>query len=179
MAYVTTIEPETATGELAHLYAEISSQRHHVSNVFQLQSLDPMALRANFALYMSSMFGGGGLSQVEREAIAVAVSSANECTYCLHHHSNSLLRAGGSEELLDALQVGAEPDLEGHRLQRLIYFARKLTLLPGSMSRRDNDDLRAVGFTDLDILQAAQITAYYNYINRLANGLGVELEPEN
>lgn len=87
-------------------------------------------------------------------------------------------QAGGTEDLIDAITEGADPDGEPQRLRQLLYFARKLTLLPNSMSRRDTDDLRAAGLSDLEILQTVQVTAYYNYVNRTANALGVELEQD-
>jgi uncharacterized peroxidase-related enzyme len=127
-------------------------------------------------LYFAATHSEGGLSRLEREAIAVAVSAANECAYCLHHHSEALRAAGGSADLVECLTEGDLPDDQPKRLQRLVYFARKLTLLPNSMKRQDAEDLRVCGLSDFEILQAAQIAAFYNSANRLANALGAEIE---
>lgn len=59
----------------------------------------------------------------------------------------------------------------------MLAYAEKLTRTPGAMERRDVEELRAVGFSDADILHIAEVTAYYAYVNRIADGLGVELEP--
>jgi uncharacterized peroxidase-related enzyme len=58
----------------------------------------------------------------------------------------------------------------------MLSYAVKLTLEPWHMERADIDTLRRVGFTDADILDINQVTSYYAYVNRLADGLGVELE---
>ncbi len=62
--------------------------------------------------------------------------------------------------------------------QAMLRFAVKLTQDPGAMSPGDVDELRSHGFDDTDILHINQVTAYFNFINRMADGLGVELEPE-
>lgn len=60
----------------------------------------------------------------------------------------------------------------------LCDYAMKLTRTPGAMSEADVDALRSRGFDDRAVHDAAQVTAYFNYINRVAEGLGVDLEPE-
>jgi alkylhydroperoxidase family enzyme len=89
-----------------------------------------------------------------------------------------LRRAGASEDLIAAIREGEEPESVPGRLRSLLYFARKITLLPNSLSRRDVEDLRAVGLTDFEILHAVQIAAYYNLATRLAMALGVDIEPD-
>ena len=61
----------------------------------------------------------------------------------------------------------------------MIRFAVKLTREPGAMTRSDVDALRIVGFTDRDVLDIVEVTAYYAYANRIADGLGIDLEPWN
>jgi uncharacterized peroxidase-related enzyme len=59
----------------------------------------------------------------------------------------------------------------------LLDFAQKLTLEPRGMSSRDVEKLRANGFTDVDVVDAVQLIAYFNYVNRVLDGLGAEPEP--
>lgn len=61
----------------------------------------------------------------------------------------------------------------------MLDYAAKLTLTPAEMRRTDVDALRSAGFSDRDVLDINQITAYYAYVNRVADGLGVELEDES
>lgn len=58
----------------------------------------------------------------------------------------------------------------------MLAYARKLTLTPAEVTEKDVDQLRRVGFKDPDIHDIAAVAAYYNFVNRIASGLGVELE---
>jgi uncharacterized protein YciW len=58
----------------------------------------------------------------------------------------------------------------------MLDYAVKLTLTPAAVGEADVEELRSMGFTDRAVLDICQVTAYYNYVNRLADGLGVELE---
>jgi len=178
MPFIRTIPPDEAEGKLRELYEEIRRKRGRVANFYTLLSLDPDALAAVRDQYFAAMYSERGLTRLEREAIAVAVSAANECLHCLHHHADALRAAGGSDDLIECLTEGDLPDDQPKRLQRLVYFSRKLTLLPNSMKRQDVDDLRVCGLSDLEILQAVEITAFYNSANRLANALGAEIEKD-
>lgn len=178
MSYINQINPEASSGDLARLYAEIAKRRGRVANFYKLLSLDDELAAANRDMYWASMLTIKGLSKLEREAMAAAVSISNECAYCMVHHVEALRKAGGSENLIERLEAGEEPEDQPERVVRLVYYARKLTLLPGSAGKQDIEDLREVGLTDYEIMQAVQIIGYYNYANRLANGLGVELEDE-
>ena len=60
----------------------------------------------------------------------------------------------------------------------MLRYALKLTRTPQEMRREDIDLLRAAGFADEDVLAIAEVTGYYAYVNRIADGLGVELEPD-
>lgn len=82
----------------------------------------------------------------------------------------------------DALAAAVKADYRGAKLSKadraLCDFAAKLTVEPWSMSKADCDGLRAAGFTDRAIVDAVEVIGYFNYINRVADGLGVDLEPE-
>jgi uncharacterized peroxidase-related enzyme len=59
----------------------------------------------------------------------------------------------------------------------MLDYAEKLTRTPAAVRREDVEALRRVGFSDADVLHIAEVTAYYAFVNRIADGLGVELEP--
>jgi uncharacterized peroxidase-related enzyme len=82
----------------------------------------------------------------------------------------------------DALAARVEADwmtagLDARRTAMLAYAA-KLTRTPGTMARTDVEALRDAGFADADVLAIAEVVGYYAYVNRIADGLGVEPEPE-
>lgn len=176
MPFITTIPPESAQGELEDLYGELSHARGKIANILQVHSLRPRALRAHMALYMDVMFAAGGLSRREREFVAVVVSQANQCDYCVAHHAEALSRYVTDHEFLEALDRGEIPAESTPRERALAAFARKLTRAPGSSSAGDVESLRAVGLADA-VLLANLVVAYFNFVNRIALGLGVEATP--
>ena len=97
----------------------------------------------------------------------------------MHHHRRGLRRLLKDDDLAD--RVGANWRTAGlePRREAMLAYAEKLTVDPGAMEKGDVDALREAGFGDRDILEIAEVTAYYAYANRVADGLGVELEPWN
>jgi alkylhydroperoxidase family enzyme len=81
VAYIETIGPGDADGELKRLYDEATRRAGRVYGILRLQSLNPPVLAASIELYKAVMFGPSPLSRAEREAIAVTVSRANDCFY--------------------------------------------------------------------------------------------------
>ncbi len=92
------------------------------------------------------------------------------------HHRRGLRRLLRNDNLLAAIESDwRSADLSIQR-QAMLDYAIKLTLSPGAMVRTDLDSLREAGLSDRDILDIVEVTAYYAYANRIADGLGVELE---
>lgn len=92
------------------------------------------------------------------------------------HHGAALTAESGQAALTEAVASGQIHDLPGH-LSILLRYALKLTLAPWAMEEQDLAPMRAAGLSDRDIVDANQVVAYFNYLNRVADGLGVELEP--
>ena len=174
MSWIDEIDVGEADGKLKAMYAELIKQRGKISNILSVHSLNPEALGNHLDLYMTLMFGKSGLSRLEREAIGVVVSAANECEYCVHHHAEALRHYLDDEETLDLLMTadGLE-DLEP-RLSNIVRHADKLTSAPSAMTESDLGELRAVGLSDKDILDLTLIVGYFNFVNRIALGLGVD-----
>jgi uncharacterized peroxidase-related enzyme len=91
------------------------------------------------------------------------------------HHSAALAAEGGDAALTEAVVSADHQKLPG-RLRALCDYALKLTLTPHQMQAADVDALRDEGLSDRDVVDANQVVAYFNYVNRTADGLGVELE---
>lgn len=81
MAWIKTIEPEEATGELKEEYDKAVRRAGKVFNILKVQSLNPAALKASIQLYLATMYGPSGLSRAEREMLGTVVSWANDCFY--------------------------------------------------------------------------------------------------
>jgi uncharacterized peroxidase-related enzyme len=173
MSWIEEIEVDEADGTLAEMYAELSKRRGKISNILKVHSLNPQAMSDHLDLYMTLMFGKSGLSRPEREAIAVVVSAANECEYCVNHHTEALRHYIEDEETLNMLATADGLETLEPRLSNIVRHAERLTVAPAAMTESDLEELRAVGLDDKDILDLTLIVGYFNFVNRIAVGLGV------
>jgi len=178
MSWIEEIEVSEADGKLAEMYAQLLKQRGKVSNILKVHSLNPAAMDDHLDLYVTLMFGKSGLSRLEREAIAVVVSASNECAYCVNHHAESLRQYIDSEETLNLLMTADGLETLEPRLSNIVRHAEKLTDAPGAMTEIDLGELRAEGLSDKDILDLTLIVGYFNFVNRIALGLGVEFSED-
>ena len=173
MSWIDEIDVDEAEGRLAETYAALVRQRGKVSNILKVHSLNPEALGNHLDLYMTLMFGKSGLSREEREAVAVVVSAANDCEYCVAHHMGSLQHYIDDEDTLTRLKTADGLETLEPRLSNIVRHAEKLTNAPVAMTESDLGELRAVGLSDKDILDLTLIVGYFNFVNRVALGLGV------
>jgi uncharacterized peroxidase-related enzyme len=178
MSWIEEIDVSEADGQLAEMYAQLLKQRGKVSNILKVHSLNPAAMDDHLDLYMTLMFGKSGLSRLEREAIAVVVSASNECAYGVNHHAESLRQYIDDEETLSLLMSADGLETLEPRLSNIVRHAEKLTDAPGAMTESDLGELRAEGLSDKDILDLTLIVGYFNFVNRIALGLGVEFSED-
>lgn len=177
MAYIATIDPRDAEGELRDLYDRVGNPDGTVDEVMKVHSLNPESLRTHFELYISACHKPSPLSRTEREIVASVVSRANGCDYCLIHHSAGLdrLLKGERPALMEQIRTGDHSRLTA-RERAMAVYAEKLARTPGAMTGADTDALRTAGLTDREVLDLAQVIAYFAYANRIVLGLGCELE---
>ena len=94
----------------------------------------------------------------------------------MHHHLRGLRRLLQDDALLDAVEADwRRADLSPRR-KAVLAYVEKLTTAPWTVERADIHDLRGAGLSDRDVLEVAEVAGYYAYVNRIADGLGVELE---
>ena len=95
----------------------------------------------------------------------------------MKHHRRGLRRLLKDDKLVDQIASDyRDADLSSKQM-RMLDYARKLTETPSLMTPADVDQLREVGFSDEDILAICEVVSYYAYVNRIADGLGVQVEP--
>jgi uncharacterized peroxidase-related enzyme len=92
------------------------------------------------------------------------------------HHRRGLRRLLRDDELADSIETDWRSATISEKRKTMLTFAVKLTRAPAEMTEADVDALRSQGFGDLDILHITEVTAYYAYANRIADGLGIPLE---
>lgn len=177
MAWIRTVEVEDAGPELREVYTRIKGARGKLSNIMQVQSLHPAAMAAHLDLYMAVMFGRSGITRAERELIAVVVSATNGCLYCVAHHAAALQVYWKDEERVRrAAEDFRSADLPP-RAEVMCEYAAALTRDPAAVGEARVRALRDVGLADDDILVVNLVASYFNFVNRIAEGLGVELAP--
>ncbi|MCH9685158.1 MAG: peroxidase-related enzyme [Deltaproteobacteria bacterium] len=176
MAWIGTIEPKDATGALATLYEAIGSARQGVAEIHRVQSLNPRAMRAHLDLYKAVLFANSPLPRIARERIAVVVSAANECPYCISHHAEALAQLGDDPQIHEALARGEVPEAVGPQQAALLRWAHRSTVAPAEVTEGDIALVRAQGWDDRCILDASLVIAYFNFVNRLVLTLGVHIE---
>lgn len=178
MAWIRVIEEASAEGKLKEYYEEIKKARGKIANIMKVHSLQPDAMKAHLNLYRTIMFGSSGLSRRQRELLATVISALNGCAYCVRHHSEALRSYVQDKSLIAQMQQDyTRAPLEA-KDRAMLDYASKLTRNPGSMNHQDVEKLRQAEFSDEEILTINLITSYFNFVNRVAEGLGVEFTEE-
>lgn len=177
MGWISEIPDHEARGPLREIRDAIKAQRGKVARILGVHSLDPGSLKHHLDLYMHLMFTPGPLSRREREAIAVTVSAANGCAYCVAHHMEALQRQEKDEAVLGKVRE-APGQLAHPRLRTILLYSHKLTAAPSTMDESQVVALRSAGLTDQEVLRINLITAYFNFVNRIALGLGVTADAQ-
>jgi uncharacterized peroxidase-related enzyme len=142
-----------------------------VPNVLKAYSFDAAKLRAFVNQYNELMLGDSGLSKLEREMLAVVVSSANRCFYCLTAHGAAVRQLSGDPELGEMLVMNWRTAPLPRRQRALLAFAHKLTLAPAEVGAKERATLRRAGYSERDIWDAASVVGFFNFTNRLATAV--------
>ena len=140
-----------------------------VPNVLKAYAFDMAKLEAFVPMYNDLMLAPSGLSKVEREMIAVAVSSQNHCYYCVVAHGAAVRALSENAELGEQIAINYRAAALDERQRAMLDFAVKLTTTPSAMEEDDRARLRAVGFSDRDIWDISAVAAFFNMSNRLAS----------
>lgn len=161
-------DPATLDEDLRVIWAKCMDKLGFVPNVYSTYSLKPQRLRNFMAMFGEVMFAESALSKLEREMIAVVVSSANRCYYCLVAHGAEVRRLSGDPELGEMMAFNYRVAALDARQRAMLDYAWKLTTTPWLIEEADREALRAVGFGNPDIFDLAETVGFYNLSNRMA-----------
>jgi uncharacterized peroxidase-related enzyme len=140
-----------------------------VPNVLAAYAFDNAKLEPFVAMYNDLMLAPSGLSKLEREMIAVAVSSHNKCYYCLVAHGAAVRALSGDPLLGEQIAMNYRAARLEPRQRAMLDFAAKLTAEPWRVEEEDRAALRAAGFSDRDIWDIAAVAGFFNMSNRVAS----------
>jgi len=185
MPHIATISYDDATGKLRRLYDRIKAPGNNVDNVMMVHSLRPHTMQGHMSLYKSVLHHSDNtLPKWFLETLGVWVSVLNRCGYCVDHHFAGLRRLLGDNARADAIKMAMDtgnldtaPLTEAQKLA--MVYASRLTRCPAEVSTRMIAGLRDSGFTDAEILEINQVTAYFCYANRTVLGLGVTTDGDH
>jgi len=149
-----------------------------VPNVLRAYAFDIDKLDAFTGLYNNVMLAQSGLSKLDREMIAVVVSSINRCWYCQVAHGAAVRELSGDPALGEAMVMNYRVAKLDERQRAMLDFAAKVTTDSAAIGESDRDALRAVGFDDRDIFDIANVVGLFNMSNRVASAVGMEPNPE-
>ncbi|MFK7857795.1 MAG: carboxymuconolactone decarboxylase family protein [Granulosicoccus sp.] len=180
-AWIYMIGDTEADAHLRKLLDEARTPHGTVDNVMRVHSLRPATMQGHVALYRAALHNDANtLPAWLQETLSSYVSILNDCHYSLANHWANARHLMDDEAKADAieraLKSGELEEVFSGRELALLNYTRKLTCEPQAMVEADIQSLRREGLDDGQILEANQIVAYFNYVNRLLNGLGVSTD---
>lgn len=163
------------TPAMAAYFQKCRDKIGYVPNVLNAYAHDMAKLEAFAAFYNDLMLAPSGLSKLEREMIAVAVSSENKCFYCLAAHGAAVRQLGGDPVLGELLVMNYRVADLPSRQRAMLDFAVKITRSSYAIGEADRQALRDEGFTERDIWDIAAVASFFNMSNRMASA--VDMRP--
>ncbi len=163
------LAPEKLSPEMAAYFAKCEEKLGFVPNVLKAYAFDMKKLSAFVAMYNDLMLAPSGLSKLEREMIAVAVSAHNRCYYCLVAHGAAVRQLSSDPALGDLMAMNYRAARLSPRERGMLDFAVKLTAEPWRIEEEDREELRRLGFTDRDVWDIAAVASFFNMSNRVAS----------
>ena len=149
-----------------------------IPNVLKAYAFDIEKLNAFTGMYNDLMLADSGISKLEREMIAVVVSSLNRCYYCLVAHGAAVRQLSGDPQLGEQLVMNHRSAPLDARQRAMLDFAAKLTTASAEIEEPDRQVLRDQGFSDRDIWDIASVAAFFNMTNRVASASAMQPNSE-
>ncbi|MEO6782545.1 MAG: peroxidase-related enzyme [Bradyrhizobium sp.] len=143
-------------------------------NVFQMF---PETSKPLIEFHEILLRGPSPFTEAERELIAAYVSGLNECVYCQGVHTATAGLLGVSKDSVSCAIEDIDAAPIAAKLKPVLRYARKLTLQPNSATRADADAIFAAGWDETALYHTVAVTALFNFMNRLVQGMGIELDP--
>ena len=169
------LPPADLSGDMKACFEKCDEKIGFVPNVLRAYAHNNAKLEAFAAFYNDLMLAPSGLSKLEREMIAVVVSSQNRCYYCLTAHGAAVRQLSGDPVLGEMMVMNHRAaDLEPHH-RAMLDFAVKLTDVPWLIEEADREKLRQAGFGERDIWDIAAVASFFNMSNRMASA--VDMRP--
>lgn len=165
-------QPRRLPAEVQELMAKLEERAGHVPNVVRAYAFRPERFLRWWKHYQTVMRAESGVTEAEREMIAVTVSGINKCEYCIVSHSAALRVMTGDEALADTLAINYRRAAITPKQRAMLDYAVRITVASHEIEEKDIAALRKAGWTNEDISDIAETASSFNYSNRMANALG-------
>ncbi|SNQ59457.1 peroxidase-related enzyme [Candidatus Methanoperedens nitratireducens] len=175
MTRIKPIEKEEASDEVRAIYEDIEAAFGMVPNLFKTYAHFPALLRVNWEKTKTLMMGGE-IPRELKESIAVVVSAANVCNYCVAAHSMALMMMGFPKEKIDTLTKNIERSELSQRDQKILQYAKKATLTPHKITDRETEELKSAGLTDSQLVEMLGVMELFTGYNKFLDALAVEID---
>ncbi|PCH45550.1 MAG: alkylhydroperoxidase [Hyphomicrobiales bacterium] len=163
------IDQETPLSDETKAYFDLCHEKlGMLPNVLAAYAFNETKLRAFTDMYNDLMLGDSNLSKLEREMIAVVVSSVNKCFYCLTAHGSAVRQLSDNPILGEQMVMNYRAAQLEPKQKAMLEFTEQLTESPESIEEEDRQALRDVGWSDKDIWDIASVAAFFNMTNRVA-----------
>ena len=180
-AWISMVEDEEADDQLKKIFDVARTPHGTLDNVMRIHSLRPASMIGHVTLYKSVLHSDEiTLPLWFLEVIAAYVSILNSCEYSLTHHWNNAVRLIDNAQRVEAIQTALRSQSFENTFNEkeiaILHYSKKLTCHVGNLKKVDVIKLKQAGCDDGEILEVNQVIAYFNYSNRVLNGLGVSLD---
>lgn len=175
MARIKPLEEEHVAQEVQPIYEEIEGVFGRVPNIFKTYAHFPPLLKANWEKFKAVMMGGS-LRRELKEAIALVVSDANACQYCIAAHGLALQQLGFTRESIDALVKNLKAEGFQPKELRLLEIARKSTQDANAVTDQDIAELRQLGWSESEIVEAQGVMELFTGFNKFLDSLAVDID---
>ena len=182
MSWIKTVPYNEASGRLKTLYDRVKGPDTNVDNIMMMHSLRPHTMEGHMTIYKYVLHhSNNSVPKWFLEVLGVWVSSLNDCTYCVEHHFSGLCRllqdndkAAAIRRAIDSREIDKAPLDEKQKCA--LNYARILTETPNKVTEVHIQSMRDAGYSDGEILEINQVSAYFSYANRTVLGLGCSTE---
>lgn len=179
MNRVTVVEENQAKGLIKETYEQFKKQMGVVPNVMKVLSTWTELFEANLKLFQVIMLSETKLPRQVKEMIAALVSKANQCDYCLSHHVDFMKQYGVKNSVAEKIKEDYHNAGLDEKTLKLLEYSEKVSKNAYKVTDRDFSNLKKLGWSEREIMEATAVVAQFNFINRIVDALGVELETVN
>lgn len=165
--------PEEATGDLKRAYDKILATRGHVPDIRGVMAGEPLTVEGFAWFYPENNYACRSIDRRLAEMIATVASVANGSGFGGPAHARQLEKVTGDAAFARTILQDYTRAGLSEKERALLDYARKLSKTPGEMTRADLDRLRAIGWTDPQIVATVHVTAFFAYMNRVAEAFGL------